>query len=172
MNADIAGPPTAPRHPETAHRTAPGGHFALRLSATPRGARLARHLAAGQLDAWGLPYDTEAHRTVALVVAELAGNAVRHGRVRGRDFRLRLILRPEGPENPGNPGDPGRATVRIEVTDARTDRLPPAPGTLRPPPPDGESGRGLLLVESLATRWGTIRDDPYTKTVWCEVALA
>ncbi|HET9381296.1 MAG TPA: ATP-binding protein [Streptomyces sp.] len=150
MNADTAGP--------TTQRAAPARHFALRLTATPRGARLARHLAAEQLDEWGLPYGAEANRTVALLVAELAANAVRHGRVRGRDFRLRVVLRP------------GEA-VRVEVTDARVDRLPPAPGTLRPPSSDLDSGRGLLLVESLATHWGTLRDDPYTKTVWCEVAL-
>lgn len=40
------------------------------------------------------------------VVAELAANAVLHGRVPGRDFRLRLTLRTDG-------------ALRIEVTDAR-----------------------------------------------------
>lgn len=144
MNADIA--PTT-------------DHFTIRLSATPKGARLARHLAAERLHAWGWPYDGEGNRTVTLLVAELAANAVRYGRARGRDFRLRLALHPENP------------ALRIEVTDAVTDRRPPAPGTLPPASSESESGRGLLIVEALSTHWGTTCQDPYTKTVWCEVAL-
>jgi anti-sigma regulatory factor (Ser/Thr protein kinase) len=157
MNADIAHS-TAPR-PEPAQRTTLTSHFTIRLSPTPRGARLARHLAAEQLHSWGWPYDSEGNRTTALLVAELATNATLHGRQRGRDFRLRLTLYPEGP------------TLRIEVTDPRPDRRPPAPGTLPPPSPDRDTGRGLLLVEALSTHWGTTCGDPYTKTVWCEVAL-
>ncbi|MFF6813186.1 ATP-binding protein [Streptomyces sp. NPDC012403] len=133
--------------------------FTIRLSATPRGARLARHLAAEQLATWGWPYDTDVNRTAALLVAELAANAAVHGHVRGRDFQLGLILRPAD------------ATLRIELTDARPDRRPPAPGTLDPAAPEQESGRGLLLVEALSMHWGTTGGDPYRKTVWCEVAL-
>lgn len=92
-------------------------------------------------------------------MAELATNAVRHGRVRGRDFRLHLTLYSTDP------------ALRIEVTDPRPDRRPPPPGTLPAPSPDLDSGRGLLLVEALSTHWGTTCGDPYSKTVWCEVAL-
>ena len=157
MNADTAHS-TAPSLEHT-QRTTPTHHFTIRLSATPRGARLARRLAAEQLHRWGWPYDSEPNRTTSLLVAELATNAVRHGRVRGRDFRLRLTL---------YSADPG---LRIEVTDPRPDRRPPAPGILPAPSPDLDSGRGLLLVEALSTHWGTTCGDPYTKTVWCEVAL-
>ncbi|MEW1868236.1 ATP-binding protein [Streptomyces caelestis] len=150
MNVEIA--------PVDEH-TGPARRFRIRLSATARGARLARHLTAGQLASWGRPYDSEGNRTASLLVAELAANAVRHGRVRGRDVVLRLTLHPED------------ATLRIEVTDARPDRHPPTPGALAPAEPDTESGRGLLLVEALSTRWGTTSSDPYTKTVWCEVPL-
>lgn len=156
MNADIA----------PVERAAPTGHFTLRLSTTPRGARLARRLAAERLHSWGWAYDTEGNRTATLLVAELATNAVLHGRLRGRDFRLRLTLYPED-RTLGTP-----RTLRIEVTDARADRRPPAPGALPSASPEGESGRGLLLVEALSTHWGTTCADPYTKTVWCEVALA
>ncbi|MFK4152188.1 ATP-binding protein [Streptomyces fungicidicus] len=149
MNVDIA--------PTTGH-TGPA-HFSIRLSATARGARLARHLSAEQLALWGWPYDSEGNRTASLLVAELAANAAVHGRVTGRDFGLRLTFHPKD------------ATLRIELTDARPDRRPPAPGTLRPAASDTESGRGLLLVEALASHWGTTAGDPYTKTVWCEVAL-
>ncbi|GGY03676.1 ATP-binding protein [Streptomyces djakartensis] len=103
--------------------------FSVPLSSTPRGARLARLLATEQLRAWGLPLDPAEH-----IVAELAANAVTHGRVPGRDFRLTLYV----------VGD----TLRIEVTDTRGDRLPHR----EPATPDGESGRGLVLVEALADR--------------------
>ncbi|TXS35317.1 ATP-binding protein, partial [Streptomyces sp. t39] len=59
--------------------------------------------------------------------------AVTHGLVPGRDFRLGLSLRTDG-------------TVRVEVTDARGDRLPVA----ATPGGSAESGRGLLLVAALA----------------------
>ncbi|GAB1326677.1 ATP-binding protein [Streptomyces sennicomposti] len=153
MNAEISTPGW------TAEPLAPTGHFTIRLSATPRGARLARRLATQQLADWGWGYATEASGTVALLVAELTANAVRHGRVRGRDFRMSLTLHAADP------------ALRIEVTDARPDHRPPTPGTLAQSPPDAESGRGLLLVEALSTHWGVTNGDPYTKTVWCEVLL-
>ncbi|MGJ3561688.1 hypothetical protein ACR6C2_39165 [Streptomyces sp. INA 01156] len=62
---------------------APARSFAQRFSATRRGARLARLLAAHQLTEWDLPHGTEAHDAVVLVVGELAANAVLHGRVPG-----------------------------------------------------------------------------------------
>lgn len=133
--------------------------FTALLSSTPRGVRLARRLAAERLDAWGFPYETEAHRTAVLLVAELSANAMLHGRVKGRDFRVRLLLGAD------------EVTLRIETTDARPERRPPAPGTLPPAPVDAECGRGLLLVEALSERWGTEGGDACTKTVWCEVVL-
>lgn len=126
--------------------------FTQRLSATPRGARLARHLALDQLREWGLPYDTPVSETVAVLVAELAANAVTHGRVPGRDFELRLSL--------------VTGSVRIEVTDTRAEPLP----AVRPPGPLDDGGRGLLLVEALADRWEVLdREPPPGKTVRAEV---
>ncbi|CAL9541344.1 hypothetical protein SUDANB120_04252 [Streptomyces sp. enrichment culture] len=121
--------------------TVPTRHLELRLSPTPRGARLARRLCAERLHAWGIPYGTEAHEAVSLLVAELCTNAVRHGRVRGRDFHLRLTVAVQ----------PATA-VRIEVADTRGERTPePAPQL---PGPDSTDGRGLVLVAALADRWG------------------
>ncbi|MGP3951147.1 ATP-binding protein [Streptomyces sp. 7N604] len=131
--------------------------FTVRLSSTRRGARLARRLATQQLAAWGWPYDTRASRSAAQLVAELAANAAVHGRLPGRDFRLRLTH--------------SGSTLRIEVTDTRVERRPPAPADLAPPPPDSETGRGLLFVDALADRWGTDDHDTLTKTVWCELVL-
>ncbi|MFB7086711.1 ATP-binding protein [Streptomyces sp. NPDC056296] len=127
----------------------------MRFTSTPRGARLARRLVSHRLDAWGHPYDSPANETVTLIAAELTANAVRHGHVPGRDFHLRLTETDAG----------GRGTLRVEVTDTRAERRP-VPGT---PAPDGESGRGLLLVNALADDWGvTRRTAGPGKTVWAE----
>ncbi|MGP4083785.1 ATP-binding protein [Streptomyces sp. KR55] len=122
-------------------------NFSVSLSPTPRAARLARLLTVEQLRSWGLPLNS-----AELIVAELAANAVTHGRVPGRDFRLTLYV----------VGD----TLRIEVTDTRGDQLP------RPATPQGESGRGLLLVDALADRWGVAEGPTPRKTVWAEVRLS
>ncbi|MEU6590449.1 ATP-binding protein [Streptomyces sp. NPDC046881] len=118
------------------------------LSSTPRGARLARLLAVNALRNWGLPHERASH-----VVAELAANAATHGRVPGRSFRLTLYV--------------VGGTLRIEVTDPRGDRRP----VLREPGAGAESGRGLLLVEALADRWGTSEGRFPRKTVWAEIGL-
>ncbi|MFD7547991.1 ATP-binding protein [Streptomyces sp. NPDC059578] len=132
----------------------------MRFTSTARGARLARRLVGHRLDAWGVPYGSEAHEAIVLVVAELTANAVRHGHVPGRDFDLRLRV-----------VDPGR-TVRIEVTDNRSGRVPPRPEALCAPGDGDTGGRGLLLVAGLATRWGWHpRPDTPGKTVWAECAL-
>lgn len=122
--------------------------FGVQLSSTPRGARLARLLATEQLRAWGLPLDPGRQ-----IVAELAVNAATHGRVPGRDFRLTLYV----------VGD----VLRVEVTDTRSGRLPQP----QSPAPDAESGRGLLLVEALADRWGVAEGRFPRKTVWAELRL-
>lgn len=66
--------------------------FAEQFVSSPRGARLARRLAVRRMEEWGYPPVSDASCTVALVVGELAANAVQHGRVPGRDFGLRLTL--------------------------------------------------------------------------------
>ncbi|WP_043687153.1 ATP-binding protein [Streptomyces xylophagus] len=129
--------------------------FTQRLSPTPRGARLARHLALNQLEAWGIPHGSDSSDAVALIVAELAANAVTHGRVPGRDFELRLSL--------------VTGSVRIEVTDTRSGPRPPGPGAVREPLPLAESGRGLVLVGALADRWEVVDREPLGKTVRAEV---
>ncbi|WP_262387343.1 ATP-binding protein [Streptomyces sp. TRM49041] len=136
---------------------APARDFTMRIHASRQGARLARELAAVWLR------DREPTRPVAdtalQLVAELAANAVLHGRVSGRDFLLELHL------------TDGDRTLRIEATDTRCERVPPA----RPPhspPPDSEHGRGLVLVEALADRWGVAEGPVPRKTVWAEIDLA
>ncbi|SBT88565.1 Histidine kinase-like ATPase domain-containing protein [Streptomyces sp. DI166] len=130
----------------------PTAELARRISATPRGARLARHLATQQLGVWGFPHDSQVSVTVQHIVAELAANAVIHGRVPGRAFELRLMLLAED-------------TLRIEVSDARGERK------LRyVTEAEGENGRGLVIVTLLARTWGVAERD-VGKTVWAEVGL-
>ncbi|MFH9178066.1 ATP-binding protein [Streptomyces albogriseolus] len=124
---------------------------------SPHGARLARRFAVRSLEGWGHPPASDVSCTLALVVGELAANAVRHGRVPGRDFGLRLML------------DETAGLVRAEVADAAADKRPPLATPLVPP--EGESGRGLLLVDVLAARWGWEPREPVGKTVWAECAL-
>ncbi|RKN44010.1 ATP-binding protein [Streptomyces hoynatensis] len=130
--------------------------FAARLRPTPRGARLARLLAVRELGRAGIAPATPLSCAVASITAELAANAVAHGRVPGRDFTFGLRL--------------SAGLVRIEVSDARPDRFPPATaGLLRPPAPESAGGRGLLVVDALADRWGCTVADARVKTVWAEV---
>ncbi|WP_404819007.1 ATP-binding protein [Streptomyces phaeolivaceus] len=139
-----------PQHP------APEREFTMRLTSTPRGARLARRLVSHRLNDWGHPYTTPANETLTLIAAELTANAVRHGHVPGRDFRLQLTL--------------AEGTFRVEVTDTRAESQPPS----TPPTPDSasESGRGMFLVAALADDWGvTPRPAAPGKTVWAELRL-
>lgn len=85
--------------------------------------------------------------------AELAANAATHGRVSGRDFHLAVTAT--------------ESALRVEVTDTRGDRLPEAQRAFS----EGESGRGLVLVEALADRWGVTSGPAPRKTVWAELLL-
>ncbi|WP_446046503.1 ATP-binding protein [Streptomyces olivaceus] len=136
-------------NPKSTELAPPVRHYSVQLSPTPRGARLARLLGTEQLRSWGLPLDPARH-----LVAELSNNAADHGRVPGRDFRLTLYV----------VGD----ILRIEVTDTRGQELP-KPQT---PAPDAESGRGLLLIDALADRWGVTEGRFPRKTVWAELHVS
>ncbi|MET7429997.1 ATP-binding protein [Streptomyces flaveolus] len=133
---------------------APECEFTMRFTSTPRGARLARRLVSHRLDDWGHPYSTPVNETLTLIASELTANAVRHGHVPGRDFHVQLTL--------------AEGTFRIEVTDTRAEKRPPA----SPPATDSfsESGRGMLLVAAIADDWGVSpRKAAPGKTVWAEL---
>ena len=72
---------------------------------------------------------------VQLIVTELVTNAIQHGRI--GEVRVRIDLR----------GDALVVTVEDETPYVP---LPP----VGPTSTEGESGRGLLLVEALAACWG------------------
>ncbi|MGW5502598.1 ATP-binding protein [Streptomyces rochei] len=155
MNSRISTPRvhTPGAEAETAHTL---HEFAMAFTSSPRGARLARRLVSHRLDTWGHPYGGRVNDTLTLITAELAANAVRHGHVAGRDFHVRLAH--------------GTGTVRVEVSDTRTERVPVLSDA--EPPGDAESGRGLLIVAGLATRWEVApREGAPGKTVWAELRL-
>ncbi|MGF0168994.1 ATP-binding protein [Streptomyces sp. Marseille-Q5077] len=152
-------PTVTPPTTATTQLTAPATHFAMRFSSTPRGVRLARRLCAERLHAWGIPYGSDAHDALILIAAELCANAVQHGRALGRDFHVQLTADHD-------------ATVRLEVTDTRSERLP-APALADPAAQaTATGGRGLLLVEALADTWGfSPRHDGPGKTVWAQLTI-
>jgi anti-sigma regulatory factor (Ser/Thr protein kinase) len=129
--------------------------FAMRFTSTPRAARLARRLVAKRLERWGCSPESDAHQSMVSIAAELCANAVRHGHVPGRDFRLHLTAT--------------ETTLRIEVTDTRGERKPKPRSNAH----DAENGRGLHIVSMLADRWAVIAHPPTHpgKTVWSEVDL-
>jgi len=124
--------------------------FAVSYPSDRQGARLARRVAGLRLAAWG--YESDAP---ALLIGELVANAVTHCHGAGPEFTLRLDIE--------------AGILRIAVTDACGDHRP----VRRAPSDEAESGRGLLLVETLATAWGVEdRDDGGRgKTVWAEYLL-
>ncbi|MEU8569202.1 ATP-binding protein [Streptomyces pathocidini] len=122
---------------------------ALDYTPNPRSVSLARRRAARLVREWGHPDLVDG---AALLVSELATNALLHGCLRDRLFRVRIALTP--------------TAVRIEVSDPRGERLP----LTRRPADDESFGRGLLLVDQLADRWGTSSRSPGPgKTVWAEL---
>ncbi|OEV02625.1 ATP-binding protein [Streptomyces oceani] len=161
MTAELPSPRVIQHRPhdESARRA----QFRMRFSSTARGARLARRLTTVRLDEWGVPYDSDASHTAALIVGELATNATVHGHTSGQDFALSLSLTTVE----------GTRVLRIEVSD--TVGRAGLPETVTPPDPSVETGRGLLLISALARRWGsTERAHPTAaggKTVWAELEV-
>ncbi|WP_081861649.1 ATP-binding protein [Cellulomonas sp. HZM] len=118
----------------------------LVVRAEPHAPRAARHWVMRTIAGHGVT--GMANQVVELLTAELVSNAVVHGPT-GEE--VRVGLRVTGP------------VVRVEVSDhgGGTPRV-------RHPEPTAPSGRGLALVEALATDWGTMGVDGST-TVWFEV---
>jgi serine/threonine-protein kinase RsbW len=107
----------------------------------------ARHLVGSSFDRWGVPDD---EGVAALLVSELVTNALRYG-----EQPMRLVAR--------------RAEhgVRVEVHDGRPGETP----RLRNPSPDSPTGRGMVLVDALAARWGC-SEQGGRKQVWFELDTA
>jgi len=86
---------------------------------------------------------------LVLIASELFSNAVLHGAGR---VEIRMSL--------------GTERVRLEVLDEGTGSVP----VVRKPLAAGTvTGRGLRIVERLATTWGSTRDPAGRITVWAEL---
>lgn len=108
--------------------------------------RLRHELATGQVA-------TEVLETAELLVSELVTNAVQHARVPpGREIEVRYEL--------------SGACLRVEVADA-SDEQPEQ----RMADDNDERGRGLLLVDTLANKWGVGPRSSVGKFVWFELLL-
>ena len=114
------------------------------LPADDRAAALARRFVSETLEGLGV----ELPETAVLLASELVTNALLHG---APPLHIEVLATPEG--------------VRVAVTDGHPD-LP----TLRVAGQEDEHGRGLLLVEALAARWG-VDANPPGKSVWFELEL-
>ncbi|MFI1091172.1 ATP-binding protein [Streptomyces sp. NPDC020917] len=120
------------------------------FEAEPQSVHAAREFAAAALDCWGPLSRTE---DVRLCVSELASNALTHGT--SRDHCFLVVLDHDG------------TRVRVEVHDSRGRDEGAEPKVRRPG--EGETrGRGLLIVDAVADRWGVEAREPLGKVVWAE----
>lgn len=117
------------------------------VASTPEAVGEARRMLARQLVAWGLDGAVD---DLALLASELVTNAVRYGK---SPVTVRLITR--------------GSMLRLEVTDGNPADVP-APRVAHDTEPNG---RGLPLVDAIATNWGvSVESDG--KTVWVELSTA
>jgi anti-sigma regulatory factor (Ser/Thr protein kinase) len=115
--------------------------------ASPESVPTARHFVANA--AGDLP--KEIAESAALMVSELATNAIKHG---GTDFEV-LVERTA-------------SSLHVEIVD-RGEGSP----IVRRARPEDSSGRGLHIVEALADDWGVRpSSDGPGKTVWFTLSLA
>ena len=114
--------------------------FGADLESTTAARRFAERTMAG----WSI--DGDRFETARLLVSELVANAVTHAET---DVTLQLDLTDQ--------------RLRVEVRD-EAEGQPRA----RRPRHDDPTGRGLMIVEALADRWG-VDPTPPGKTVWFEL---
>jgi anti-sigma regulatory factor (Ser/Thr protein kinase) len=118
-----------------------------RFPRTPESVPTARHFVTESV----VDVPQEILERVALLVSELATNAIRHG---GTDFVVRV--------------EQTDAEIAVEIADAGT-----GTPTVRNAEPRDPSGRGLQIVEALSDSWG-VRAEPNGegKAVWFTLSLA
>ncbi|MFJ4517440.1 ATP-binding protein [Streptomyces sp. NPDC088816] len=129
-------------------RPHPTGHpgYSETLPGLEESAETARKLVRTALAAW---YLEELEDTAILVVSELVANAVKHTNSRV----IRVVI-----------SRPSERFVRVGVVD----RARVMPELINPDDDLPTGGRGLLLVDALAERWGTDLHR-WGKQVWAEL---
>jgi len=145
LHAAVVGTPASAGRPARVRSRATRS-FAL----DPDSPREARHFALDLLRGWRIEQRCGVNLAsdVAIVVGELATNAVRHA---GSGFTVSLMLAVDA--------------VRIQVEDAR-----PLAGSPGDPPLPVWADHGLGLVDAVSARWGVQPADG-GKTVWAELPL-
>uniref|UniRef100_UPI0004C52229 SpoIIE family protein phosphatase n=1 Tax=Streptomyces rimosus TaxID=1927 RepID=UPI0004C52229 len=136
------------QHPaRTGHDAELFHNAALELHGGTEAAPRARAFASGVLASWR--FAPELHDLGVLAASELVANSLQHGtppmRLRLRRTDRRLI---------------------VEVTDG-DDHLP----RRRRAEPVDEAGRGISIIATIASAWGSRRTPGGGKAVWCEFAL-
>jgi anti-sigma regulatory factor (Ser/Thr protein kinase) len=122
-----------------------GDTVTIELASDPETPRAARQFLRTTLQTWKLDGVGD---VTELLTDELVCNVVRHV---GAPMQLRARRHP--------------SAIRVEVDDPS-----PVPPVLQTPEPLDERGRGILLIESLATCWGVDVHDA-GKTVWFEIEV-
>jgi anti-sigma regulatory factor (Ser/Thr protein kinase) len=143
---DVPGPTAAAADPGAGNDHGQGNRVRT-LPVTPASAVIARWYVDDLLRSWQI--DAQTRETAVLLTDEVVANAVRHAH---RTIRLDVSAE--------------RGQVRVETFDD-SHREPSLGERL----PEATSGRGLQLVDALATEWGvrTSQGD-LGKTVWFTVA--
>jgi anti-sigma regulatory factor (Ser/Thr protein kinase) len=118
----------------------------VRLAAGPAAAGQARSQVRAAICAWGAPVDPD---LAVLLTSELVTNAIRHEA--GPTITLEITC--------------SRDELRVDVHD--TSRALPL---VQDVPGDAETGRGLMLVATLAAEWGFYRS-PAGKAVYFTLAF-
>jgi anti-sigma regulatory factor (Ser/Thr protein kinase) len=139
------GLPLAPAHPffvESAGYLTHVFSVTRRFSASPETISEVRRLVWEMAVEW----EFEGPEDVAMVINELATNAVRHA---ATDYTVTVDYDPP--------------VVRVEVRD-RAQGMPVLGAG-----PSAESGIGLLVVDTLSQSWGARRSPDGGKVVWAEV---
>src|SRR2546430_7228729 len=108
----------------------------VRLATGPAAVAEARRRVRAAIASWQVPVDQDA---ALLLTSELVTNAVRHEAGQGAQAVMLVI-------------SCSRGRLRVDVHD--TSRSLPAVADV---PADAETGRGLLLVETLSDEWGYYR---------------
>lgn len=119
----------------------------LSFTAEPEEVAALRRTVRSRLEAWRLP---DVRDSAELCVGELVANVITHVG-RGTPTTLAMSL--------------ARDCLRIEVHDPDARALP----TLIRAEAESESGRGMALVDAIASRWG-VELRPDRKVTWCELA--
>lgn len=122
--------------------------WTLEFVAEPEELAALRRITGLHLRYWGLHHMIDAAQ---LCVTELVTNVIRH-------------------VGPGTPAELSMGmsgtSVRIEVQDPDLRVLP----TLVHATEESETGRGMAIVDAVATRWGVLIQSPERKVTWCELA--